>query len=96
MLTVRLPEELIAEMERESQSCKISVSEVIRERLQRASELNGKQPSGAIELMSDLIGSVDGLPADLSVNKKSYLRSLGYGKNRSGGRRISRRAPKSK
>jgi hypothetical protein len=96
MLTVRLPEKLIAEIEHESQSCKISVSDVIRDRLQRASERTDKESSGALELIGDLIGSVEGLPADLSVNKKSYLRSLGYGENRSGGRRIPRRAPKSK
>ena len=96
MLTVRLPEKLIAEIEHESKACQISVSDVIRERLQQASERKDKTSSGALELISDLIGSVDGLPADLSANKKSYLRSLGYGENRSGGRRIPRRTPKSK
>jgi hypothetical protein len=95
MLTVRLPEKLIAEIEHESKLCKISVSDVVRERLQRASELNHEQKTGTLELLGDLIGSVEGLPADLSANKKSYLRSLGYGENSSGGRRISRRAAKS-
>lgn len=35
-----------------------------------------------LEGISDFIGSVKGLPADLSVRKKDYLRA-GYGKNRS-------------
>lgn len=41
---------------------------------------------GALPLsmqLADLIGSVDGLPADLSAHKKNYLRSTGYGKIRS-------------
>ena len=94
MLTVRLGEELIAEIENESQLCKISVSEVVRGRLRRASGIQpGKRPV-ALELIGDLIGSVEGLPADLSARKKHYLRANGYGRNRSGGRRFSRRAVK--
>ena len=94
-LTVRLPEKLMAEIEQESQSCRISVSEVVRERLQRAPEMQQAKSSGVLKLIGDLIGSVEGLPADLSRHKKRYLRSMGYGKNRSGGRRLSRRAAKS-
>lgn len=33
--------------------------------------------------IADLIGSVDGLPADLSARTKHYLRSTGYGRKRS-------------
>lgn len=94
-LTVRLPEKLIAEIEHESQLCRISVSEVVRERLRRAPEIQRAKSSGVLELIGDLIGSVEGLPADLSQRKKHYLRSMGYGKNRTGGRRLSRRAAKS-
>jgi Arc/MetJ-type ribon-helix-helix transcriptional regulator len=94
MLTVRLPEKLIAEIERESDLCKISVSEVVRERLQKVPESQQSKTSSAFDLIGDLIGSVEGLPADLSAKKKSYLRSSGYGENRSGRRRLSRRAVK--
>lgn len=94
-LTVRLPEKLIAEIEHESQSCRISVSEVVRERLRGAPEIQRAKSSGVLELIGDLIGSVEGLPADLSGRKKHYLRSMGYGTNRTGGRRLSRRAAKS-
>lgn len=94
MLTVRLPEKLIAEIKRESRSCKIAVSDVVRERLQRVSESKQAESSGALDLVKDLIGSVEGLPADLSVNKKRYLSSMGYGKNRSNRRRVSRRTVK--
>jgi hypothetical protein len=32
--------------------------------------------------LADLIGSVGGLPADLSARKKRYLRLTGYGRKR--------------
>jgi hypothetical protein len=35
-----------------------------------------------LELIADLIGSVRGLPADLSSRKKAYLRIMRYGRNR--------------
>ena len=80
-LTVRLPDALAAAIEAESRLRKLSKSDVVRERLERA-------PAGAAEAnpasydIADLIGSVDGLPADLSARKKHYLR-LGYGRKRS-------------
>jgi len=95
-LTVRLPEKLIAEIEHESRLCKISVSDVVRERLRRAPEIQQKKSSGVLEMIGDLVGSVAGLPADLSARKKHYLRSMGYGKNRTSGRRLSRRTVKPK
>jgi Arc/MetJ-type ribon-helix-helix transcriptional regulator len=94
MLTVRLPEKLIAEIERESRLCKLSVSDVVRERLHKAPKSQQAQSSSALDLIADLIGSVERLPVDLSTNKKSYLRSMGYGENRSSRQRLSRRPTK--
>jgi Arc/MetJ-type ribon-helix-helix transcriptional regulator len=79
-LTVRLPEPLIAEIEAESRGRKISKSDVVRERLQVAGESTHGQPT--LDAIGDLIGSVDGLPADLSGRKKQYLRATGYGSKR--------------
>ena len=81
-LTIRLPEPLAAEIEAESRVRKISKSDVVRERLQVATKAPRRQ-SASIDAIADLIGSVDGLPADLSARKKSYLKSTGYGKKRS-------------
>lgn len=79
-LTVRLPEPLAAAIEAESRGRKISKSDVVRERLERASApLRG---AAAPQAIADLIGSVDGLPADLSARKKRYLRATGYGRKR--------------
>jgi len=78
-LTVRLPESLVAEIEKESQRRGVSKSDLVRERLRQRPRSAGER--GTIrEILGDLIGSVGGLPADLSRNKKKYLPSLIRGK----------------
>jgi Arc/MetJ-type ribon-helix-helix transcriptional regulator len=79
-LTVRLPEALAAEIEAESRERRRSKSDVIRERLSLGARApaRGKLP----EIIADLAGSVDGLPADLSERKKEYLKATGYGRKR--------------
>jgi Arc/MetJ-type ribon-helix-helix transcriptional regulator len=80
-LTVRLPEPLVAEIETESRERRCSKSDIVRERLQRATR-GRKRRSSPIEAIADLVGSVDGLPADLSARKKQYLRATEYGQKR--------------
>jgi len=80
-LTVRLPEPLVAEIEAESRGRKCSKSDIVRERLQRATR-GRRRHSAPIEAIADLIGSVNGLPADLSARKKQYLKATGYGQKR--------------
>ena len=80
-VTVRLPQPLAADIEAESRARRISKSDVVRERLQLATGPERRQPA-ALDAIADLIGSVDGLPADLSTQKKHYLRSTGYGRKR--------------
>jgi Arc/MetJ-type ribon-helix-helix transcriptional regulator len=79
-LTVRLPEALITQIEAESRRRRLSKSDVVRERLTRAGGRR-RQPA-SLDAIADLIGSVDGLPRDLSTRKKKYLQSTGYGKKR--------------
>jgi Ribbon-helix-helix protein, copG family len=78
-LTVRLPEALVAEIEAESRQRRRSKSDVVRERLSRVAGPRSRPASPAID---DLVGSVDGLPVDLSGQKKAYLKSTGYGRKR--------------
>ena len=80
-LTVRLPESLAADIEGESRGRKISKSDVVRERLQLASGSVRQQPA-TLDAIVDLIGSIEGLPLDLSERKKQYLRNTGYGRKR--------------
>jgi Arc/MetJ-type ribon-helix-helix transcriptional regulator len=79
-LTVRLPEALAADIETESAERNLSKSDVIRERLQAHRK---RRDSHLLAAISDLIGSVAGLPEDISSKKKQYLRATGYGKKRS-------------
>jgi len=80
-LTVRLPEPLVANIEAESRGRKLSKSDVVRERLERAPRR--RRRSASLDSIADLVGSVRGLPTDLSDRKKKYLRATGYGENRS-------------
>lgn len=73
-LTVRLPEPLVADIEAESRERKIPKSDVVRERLERKSRKGGRRSS--LHAIADLIGSVDGLPADMAGRKKEYLRQI--------------------
>jgi phage regulator Rha-like protein len=81
-LTVRLPEPLVADIEAESRGRNISKSDVVRERLEVAPRLGGRH-SALFNSIADLVGSVEGLPPDLTARKKTYLRATGYGQKRS-------------
>ena len=80
-VTVRLPEALAAEIESESRRRKLSKSDVVRERLAAAGESSRPQPA-LLDAIADVIGSVDGLPRDLSGGTKGYLKSTRYGLKR--------------
>lgn len=75
-LTVRLPEPLAADIDAEARRRQASKSDIVRERLQRASPRRQGMP---LDSVADLIGSVeDDGPEDLSARKKEYLRATGY------------------
>jgi Arc/MetJ-type ribon-helix-helix transcriptional regulator len=73
--TVRLPEGLVAQIEAEAGERNVSKSRVVRERL----NLAPRRQTALLDAITDLIGSVDGLPADLSTRKLQAvgLRSAG-------------------
>ena len=77
MINVRLPAAMAADIEAESQRRGLSKSDVVRERIERGS---GAHKASAFDLVADLIGSIDGLPTDLSARTKHYLKKTGYGK----------------
>ena len=78
-LTVRLPDSMAAQIEAESRRRKLSKSDVVRERLAGA---ESPRRTASFDAISDLVGSVDGLPRDLSARTKKYLKSTGYGEKR--------------
>jgi Arc/MetJ-type ribon-helix-helix transcriptional regulator len=55
-LTVRLPEPLVAEIEKESRRRKCSKSDIVRERLQRLAR-PARRRSTPLDAIVDLIGS---------------------------------------
>jgi Arc/MetJ-type ribon-helix-helix transcriptional regulator len=79
-LTVRLPQALVADIEAESRGRNISKSDVVRERLERAPRR--RRRAASLQAIADLIGSVDGLPGDLTTRKKEYLHTTSYGQKR--------------
>ena len=81
MVTVRLPDPLVAEIDAESQDRGVSRSDIVRERLQGSQDAKGRRPA-SLDAVADLVGSVDGLPADLSTGTKRYLQATGYGRKR--------------
>jgi Arc/MetJ-type ribon-helix-helix transcriptional regulator len=80
-LTVRLPEDLVAQIEAKSRRRKLSKSDMVRERLTGAKRARPRHPA-SLDAMADVVGSVDGLPRDVSARTKKYLKSTGYGHKR--------------
>jgi hypothetical protein len=80
-VTVRLPAALVADLETESRERHCSKSDIVRERLTVAAR--SRLPASRTATIADLIGSVRGLPTDLSRRKKAYLKTTGYGRKRS-------------
>jgi Arc/MetJ-type ribon-helix-helix transcriptional regulator len=81
MLTVRLSEALVAQIEAEARRRRLSKSDVVRERLTAAGKSRERQPA-ILDGITDIVGSVDWLPRDSSARTKKYLKSTGYGRNR--------------
>jgi Arc/MetJ-type ribon-helix-helix transcriptional regulator len=80
-LTVRLPEVLVAQIEAESRRRRLSKSDVVRERLAGVKGRRRHAPA-LLDAIEDVVGSVDGLPRDMSARTKKYLTSTGYGGKR--------------
>jgi hypothetical protein len=80
-LVLRIPDDLARELEAESKKTHLSKSEVARRRLIAAGSQNLGTTSG-FDLIADLVGTVEGGPADMSSRKKEYLKTMGYGKSR--------------
>ena len=75
--SLKLPEGLLAELEREARVRRVTKSVVVRESLEAA--LRRRPRRGAVscyDLASDLAGSVKGLPRDLATNPK-YMEGFG-------------------
>ena len=79
-VSFRLPEALVAEIEKEAGTRRVSKSTVVRDRLGR--ETREQQWHAALTGIADLVGSVEGLAANLSSRRKAVLKATGYGGRR--------------
>src|SRR5579884_3778493 len=61
-LTVRLPDQLVMEIEAESRNRHCPKSDIVRERLQRGAA-PAHDSCNRLSAIADLVGSVEGLPA---------------------------------
>ena len=76
-ISLKLPDDLLAELEREAKARRVSKSVLIRDSLERAlRERSHESAASCYELARDLAGSVKGLPRDLATNPK-YMKGFG-------------------
>ena len=76
-ISLKLPEDLLAELEREAKARRVPKSVVVRESLETALRrpVRGRANS-CYDLARDLAGSVRGLPRDLAHNPR-YMDGFG-------------------
>jgi hypothetical protein len=79
-LVLRIPDDLARELDAEAKKSHLTKSEVARRRLIAAGSQSHAATSG-FDLIADLVGTVEGGPADMSARKKDYLKSTSYGKS---------------
>jgi predicted transcriptional regulator len=76
-ISVKLPDELLAELAREAKARRVTKSLIVRESLEKGLH---EQPStravSCYDLARDLAGAVKGLPKDLADNPK-YMEGFG-------------------
>ena len=76
-ISLKLPDDLLAELEREAKARRVTKSVVVRESLAKALRERPRQSAeSCYDLARDLAGSVKGLPRDLADNPK-YMEGFG-------------------
>lgn len=76
-VSLRLPANLLAELEAEAKSRRVSKSSLVRESLEKAlSKRAAAHLATCYDLSRDLVGSVTGLPKDIAENPK-YMNDFG-------------------
>jgi predicted transcriptional regulator len=76
-ISVKLPDEIFAQLGREAKKRRVTKSRIVRESLEK--DLHQQSPAGALscyDLARGLAGTVKGLPKDLPDNPK-YMDGFG-------------------
>ena len=70
-ISLKVPDSLLAELEKESRLRRVNKSALVRAALERElSMANNKAEPSCYDLARDLAGSVKGLPKDIATNPK--------------------------
>jgi hypothetical protein len=75
-ISLKLPDDLLAELEREARTRRITKSVLVRESLEAALRGRPRRAASCYDLARDLAGAVKGLPRDLANNPK-YMEGFG-------------------
>lgn len=76
-ISLKLPEDLFADLEREAKARRVSKSAVVRESLVAALRRRSRREApSCYDLARDLAGAVKGLPRDLATNPR-YMDGFG-------------------
>jgi predicted transcriptional regulator len=76
-ISLKLPDDLLAELEREAKARRVAKSVLVRESLEAALRPRSRRRGAScFDLARDLAGSVRGLPRDLAHNPK-YIDGFG-------------------
>lgn len=73
-ISLKLPDDLLADLEREAKARHITKSVLVRQSLETA--LRRRRAASCFDLARDLAGSLKGLPRDLAHNPK-YMDGFG-------------------
>jgi hypothetical protein len=75
-ISLKLPDDLLAQLEQEAEARGITKSRLVRESLEKALRQPSTGVASCYELARDLAGAVKDLPRDLAVNPK-YMEGFG-------------------
>jgi hypothetical protein len=76
-ISLKLPDELLAEVEREAKARRVTKSVVVRDSLERVLRRPpGRRTATCFDLARHLAGSIKGLPRDLAHDPK-YMQGFG-------------------
>lgn len=92
-ISFKLPEDLLADLDPEATSRRVTKSVVIRESLEKALRRRPRQSTGSCyDLARDLAGKLKGLPRDLATNPR-YVDGKTKSLRRHGNRTVPVRMP---
>jgi len=75
-VSLKLPESLLTSLDTEARARGVSKSALMRESLEKELRRKSLRGKSCYDLSHDLIGSIEGLPADLATNP-DYMEGFG-------------------